>query len=149
MAANDHGAKRQGGRGRLSSLDRLPPAAADALAWANAELAEYNLTQVEILRMLNARLTDLGIAPISGSAFSRHSIRLAIGARTAKAMRLAEIDLFDHLRIGAPSDGRPLEVDALRFVLVQLLTREDVDSRKVEAASHLLISLMVEDGHDG
>jgi hypothetical protein len=64
-------------------------------------------------------------------------------------MRLAEIDLFDHLRIGAPSDGRPLEVDALRFVLVQLLTREDVDSRKVEAASHLLISLMVEDGHDG
>jgi hypothetical protein len=140
---------RRKGRGQLSSLDRLPSSADGAIAWANTQLHAYNLTQGEILRELNSRLADLGIPPVSRSAFSRYSVRLAIGARTETAAQAVAIDLFDHMRISARSDGRQLEVDALRFVLVQLLTRDEVDYRKVEAASQLLISIMTEGGFNG
>lgn len=151
MGIHEPGTKRhrRKGRGQLSSLDRLPPSANGVISWANTQLREYNLTQGEILRELNLRLADLGIPPITRSAFSRYSVRLAIGARTARVAQTAAIDLFDHLRIGAPSDGRQLEVDALRFVLVQLLTRDEVDYHKVEAASQLLISIMAEGGLNG
>lgn len=144
MAANEANREPRHGRGRLSSLDRLPRLADDAIAWANTQLREYNLTQGEILRELNARLADLGIPPITRSAFSRYAVRLTIGERTAKASQVAAIDLFDHLRVGAPSDARQLVVDALRFVLVQLLTSTKADYVKVEAASRLLISIMAD-----
>ena len=138
--------RRRQGRGQLSSLDKLPATADGMIAWVNTQLREYNLTQGEILRELNARLAELGIAPITRSAFSRYSVRLAIGARTAKSAELGTIELFNKLRIGAPFDGQQLVADALRFVLVQLLTRDEVDRAKVEAASQLLISIMAEGG---
>lgn len=65
------------GRGRLSSIDLLPPSAATIVAWANDELGKRNRTQVDILTEFNARLADIGCGPISASAFNRKSVRLA------------------------------------------------------------------------
>ena len=68
---------RRKGRGRLSTIDRLPDEAWDDVQWAIAELGESNLTQVEIREELNRRLVAKGFAPISNGAFNRHSLRLA------------------------------------------------------------------------
>jgi hypothetical protein len=78
---------RPNGRGQLSSIDLLPEEADEAIAWANTQLRERSMPQQEILRQFNARLADLGAAPITRSAFSRHSVRLAIELRKMEASR--------------------------------------------------------------
>ena len=77
--------ERRAGRGRLSSLELLPPEAQDDVAWARVELAKRDRTQAEILVEFNGRLVDRGIEPVSKSAFNRASVKLA-----AMANRLAE-----------------------------------------------------------
>lgn len=85
-AANT-GAKRRRGRGQLSSIDELPEVADEAIAWANAQLSDRSMPQNEILRQFNAMLADHGIAPISRSSFSRHSVRVAIQLREHDQVR--------------------------------------------------------------
>jgi len=59
-------------RGRLSKIDRLPPAADAVIARAIEALKEQRLTQQAIRDRMNAELARLGIAhEISGSAFHR------------------------------------------------------------------------------
>lgn len=63
-------AKRQG-RGRLSTIDRLPE---DIRVQINDELRERRMTQVEILDTINAMLLMRGENPISKSAFNRYAL---------------------------------------------------------------------------
>ena len=59
------------GRGRLSSIDRLPE---DVRVQVNAALRERRQTQVEILDEVNAELVSRGEAPISKSALGRYAV---------------------------------------------------------------------------
>lgn len=74
------------GRGRLSSIDLLPPEAEEDIAWAFGELRKRNRTQEEILESFNLRLAVKGLGPISKSAFNRAAIRTA-----RMAHRLGEV----------------------------------------------------------
>lgn len=74
------------GRGRLSSIDLLPPEAEEDVAWAFAQLRERKMTQEEIREQLNLRLKLKGIDPISSSAFNRAAVRTA-----RMAHRLGEV----------------------------------------------------------
>ncbi len=65
------------GRGRLSSLDLLPPEAEEDVIWAYGELRGRKKTQEDILASLNLRLAVRGLPPISKSAFSRAAVRTA------------------------------------------------------------------------
>lgn len=64
------------GRGRLSSIDLLPPEAEDDVEWAHRELAARARTIDEIHASFNVRLLAKAIPPISRSAFHRSSMRL-------------------------------------------------------------------------
>jgi hypothetical protein len=64
-------------RGRLSSIDLLPPEAQEDVEWALKELAARKQTQEDILESFNLRLAVKGLGPISKSAFNRHSLRTA------------------------------------------------------------------------
>jgi len=70
-----------GERRVLSSLELLPAEAEEDRLWALAQLNEFKRTQQDILVEFNTRLADKGIGPISRSAFSRTSMRLAKRAR--------------------------------------------------------------------
>lgn len=74
------------GRGRLSSIDLLPAEAEPHIAWAMEALKQRNMPAVAILEHFNARLADLGLKPVSKSAFNRASLRLS-----RMATRLSEV----------------------------------------------------------
>ena len=74
------------GRGRLSSIDLLPPEAEDDVEWAHTELAARACTIDEIHQSFCTRLLAKGIKPISRSAFHRSSMRL-----NRMASRLGEV----------------------------------------------------------
>lgn len=65
------------GRGRLNSLDLLPPEAEDDVVWACQELAARARTTQEIYDDFTIRLQTKGIEPVSRSAFYRASAEKA------------------------------------------------------------------------
>lgn len=72
---------RRQGRGRLSSIDLLPEAADEDVAWLVEQLRKGKLEQVVILEEFNARLIAKDLQPISKSAFSRFAVRKAVTFR--------------------------------------------------------------------
>jgi hypothetical protein len=78
------GRRKGQGRGRLSTIDLLPPEATPDIQWAVDELLAKERTQVDILEEFNQRLAVLGLEPISVGAFSRHSMRIAAQTRRMK-----------------------------------------------------------------
>lgn len=95
-------AGRDTGRGRISSIDKLPTWCDEATRWAFTSLKERALTQLEILDGFNERLraaawgegiTDAEAIPqISKSAFNRRAMRLAtIGRRLEETREIAAI----------------------------------------------------------
>lgn len=95
------------GRGRLSSIELLGEDYDDIVAWAAGELRERRQLQIDILdelnRRLQARAEEIGdgdFEPVSKSAFSRYSIRLAKIARRLEHTREISRVLTDRLRPG-------------------------------------------------
>ncbi len=95
-------AGRDTGRGRISSIDRLPDWCDEAVRWAFTALKDRDLTQLEILDGLNERiraaawaegLTEVDAVPqISKSAFNRRAMRLAtVGRRLEETREIAAI----------------------------------------------------------
>jgi hypothetical protein len=95
-------APRETGRGRISSIDRLPEWCDDAVRGAFTALKENKLTQLEILDQLNGAITTAAwaqgitdadaIPQISRSAFNRRSLRLAkMGRRLEETREIAAI----------------------------------------------------------
>lgn len=93
-------AGRDTGRGRISSIDRLPEWCDEAVRAAYTALKEAKLTQLEILDQFNGAIrsaawaqgiTD-GIPQISRTAFNRRSMRLAkMGRRLEETREIAAI----------------------------------------------------------
>lgn len=80
-------ARRNTGRGRLSSLDLLPVEAEADYAWALGQLAKRERTQEAIRDELNLRLLGLGLEPVSKSAFNRKAMSFALMARQIEQTR--------------------------------------------------------------
>jgi hypothetical protein len=80
------------GRGRLSTIDKLPEAAEPFVASAMQALREREKPQVQILAELNGNLADLGVGSISKSAFNRKSLWLAAyGQQIENAREIAGV----------------------------------------------------------
>jgi len=97
---------RDDGRNVLNSLDLVPDAGRDAVAWAMGELNKRARTQADILFELNDRLAAAGVDPISKSAFNRVAVRCynrrmrneehaAVLTITARNLEAEHIDLND------------------------------------------------------
>lgn len=103
----------QRGRGRLSSIEMLPPEADSDIQWAVEQLAERKRTQNDILFELNDRLAVIGCEPISTAAFSRYSVRKASALRRLRETREVSKAIVDVL-----GDNRG---DDVTIAIVQLM----------------------------
>lgn len=112
------------GRGRLSSIDLLPEEAEPIVAWAFQELKERNRTQTEIHAEFNEKLAELGLGPISRSAFGRHSIAVAQMARRHEEVRQITRTLTDRLDPGETDDLTIMAAETVKMLVFELM-RDD------------------------
>jgi hypothetical protein len=118
---------RRSGRGRLSSIELLPPEAEPIVAWAMGELRERTHTQQDILDEFNKRLrvlaTELNreIEPISSSAFNRYSIRLAATARRLEETREIAATITKRLGPDQGDDLTVLTAETIKVLIFELL----------------------------
>lgn len=115
-------AKAREGRGKLSSIDMLPPEAEADLVWALEQLQERKLPQTAILEEFNERLADLGLPPISKGAWSRYSVRKAVQWRRMEEGRKVMGDLR-----GALKDEEPDEITLLLSEMLKLAVYEHLE----------------------
>lgn len=97
----------------LNSIDLLPEDCQDDVVWALSQLNERQRTQADILFELNDRLAVKGAGPISRSAFSRKSMRLA--------RRNAQLAERQHIYAGIAEKLTPEEVGKADLVLGEFL----------------------------
>lgn len=138
MAAGEDlaGSGKRRGRGVLSSMERLPEACGEHLAWADAELRERRMPQTEIMREFNARIADHGCKPISKGAFSRYSVRIAIELRKAGVAVQITNAVLARLDKVARTDATKAAIELLKFRLVSLvMDQEEADIGLLNKAS--------------
>lgn len=109
------------GRGRLSSIDLLPDEAADDIVWACQQLAERKRTQADILFELNDRLEAKGLEPISRSAFSRKSMRLAAAQRRMAEAREMFSGLANQFQAKDVDDNTVILGEFIKTLIVELV----------------------------
>lgn len=108
-------------RRRLSSLDKLPASCDADVLWAYEALRESDLEQQEILDELNRRIGEKGEGPISRSAFSRASVRLArMGQRLAETREIAGV-LAEKLDGAGNADLTLLASETIKMVVYEAL----------------------------
>ncbi|MBI1495389.1 DUF3486 family protein [Halocynthiibacter styelae] len=114
------------GRGRLSSIDLLPPEADHVVAWAFQELRERERTQLEIWFEFNDKLAALGLGPISKTAFNRHSIRLASMARRHEEVRAMTSALTERLEPGQTDDLTIIAAETIKTLIFEITENEQL-----------------------
>jgi hypothetical protein len=110
------------GRGRLSSIDLLPDEALTDIQWAMEELKNRDRLQKDIHEEFNSRLADRGIAPISKSAFNRHSIKLAGIARRIEETREITAVLTEKLEPGDTDNLTIMVAETIKTLVFEMLT---------------------------
>ena len=133
---------RRAGRGKLSTIEMLPEAADEAIAWANQALRDRAMPQTEILRQFNAMLADHGIKGVSKGAFSRYSIRVAIEARKLEASRQMTDAILSRLAPGERSDSTIAATELLKFRILEMVTNEEEPDPKLLNIASLALSRM-------
>lgn len=113
------------GRGRLSSIDLLPPDADEVVLWAFQELKARDRTQVEIHTEFNEKLAAIGAGPISASAFNRHSIGIAKMARRHEDVRQITAALTDRLDPNQTDDVTIIAAETIKTLIFELLTNDE------------------------
>lgn len=126
---------RKEGRGHLSSIDMLPDEAEGAIVWANDQLRERKLPSAVILAEFNEKLADVGIAPISKSAWGRYAVRKAIQFR-----RLDEIQRMGSELARTMDAKAPDEVTVAVAELVKVAAFEILEEGEVSTAGLMQIS---------
>ena len=118
-------AKKRLGRGRLSSINLLPPEADKIVAWAAQELRELKRTQADIHFEFNERLYEIDpeIEPISASAFNRHAIRLMQIMRRIEDTREIANVLTERLEPGQTDDLTIMVAETIKTLVFELLNK--------------------------
>lgn len=115
---------KQKGRGRLSSLDLLPPEAQHIVEWAGKELAQQKRTQQDIWEEFNTKLLteNPNIKPISSSAFNRHSIRQSMMSRRLILQREITASMAEQLGEDSSDDTTIIAAEAIKTLIFELLS---------------------------
>lgn len=116
-------AKKRKGRGKLSTIQQLPPEAQPAVEWAAKELADDDRTQKDILAEFNQRLHDIdpNIEPISKSAFNRHSMRLSLMTHRMSQTREIATAVSKHLGAKTSDELTIMAAEAIKTLIFELL----------------------------
>jgi hypothetical protein len=116
-------AKKREGRGRLSSIETLPPEANDAVEWAARELAKREKTQEQIREEFNTKLKIVNpeFGEISRSAFNRYSIRMATMTRRLRETHEIAKSLSDQFNAERSDDLTVMAAEAIKTLVFELL----------------------------
>ena len=128
------------GRGRLSSIDLLPPDADAIVAWAFQELKARERLQKDIHEEFNQQLAEVGAGPISMSAFNRHSISIARIARRHEDVRQMTAALTERLEPGQTDDLTIMAAETIKTLVFELLQDEDLKPKEAMELSRALQS---------
>ncbi len=123
-------AARRKGRGHLSSIDQLPDEADHIVAWAFQELKNRDRLQKDIHAEFNERLAELGLGPISLTAFNRHSIRLASMARRHEEVRAITAALTERLEPGQTDDLTIMAAETIKTLIFEMMEEGKASSPK-------------------
>jgi hypothetical protein len=123
----DAAGDRREGRGRLSTIDRLPDSAEPDIAWALQALRDRSMPANAILDEFNARLADRGIAKVSSSAFNRYSIRKARQFRRLDELRDITNDLVASLGTSDADDVTIATAEILKACVYERVERASED----------------------
>ncbi len=118
-------------RGRLSSIDLLPPEADPIVQWAVEELQANERTQADILFEMNDKLEAIGCETISSSAFNRYSTRLAATTRQLKETREIAKAVTERLGPDTADDITVMLVELLKSATYSVLRSGQVSSKEV------------------
>ncbi|PVE56312.1 hypothetical protein DC415_13630 [Agrobacterium tumefaciens] len=118
------------GRGRLSGIELLPEACADAVAWAAEELQKRERTQTEIYSDFVSKLQavhrehrgELEFAIPSFTAFNRYSIRLATLTQRLNQTREIAMTLASKFDASASDDLTLIASEAIKTLVFELVT---------------------------
>lgn len=118
------------GRGRLSGIELLPDACADAVAWAAEELQKRERTQTEIYQDFVSKLEgvhreyrgELDFTIPSFSAFNRYSIRLATLTQRLNQTREIATTLAGKFDAAASDDLTLIASEAIKTLVFELVT---------------------------
>lgn len=134
-------AARRQGRRRLSSIDLLPEAADEDVLWAKAALSENDLSQVEILDGLNARLRAKGIVKqISKGSFSRYTIHAMVELRRKDdADRTAALWLARY-PVNKADEASVAAREMIKYRVMQMLVDADGSDPKLLQAAALTLA---------
>ncbi|PZP54346.1 MAG: hypothetical protein DI595_00160 [Agrobacterium fabrum] len=118
------------GRGRLSGIELLPEACADAVAWAASELQNRERTQTDIYEEFVGKLEllhqehrgELEFSIPSFSAFNRYSIRLATLTQRLNQTREIATTLASKFDAAASDDLTLIASEAIKTLVFELVT---------------------------
>ncbi len=118
------------GRGRLSGIELLPDACADAVAWAAEELQKRERTQTEIYKDFVSMLEgvhreyrgELEFTIPSFTAFNRYSIRLATLTQRLNQTREIATTLASKFDASASDDLTLIASEAIKTLVFELVT---------------------------
>jgi hypothetical protein len=133
---------RREGRGRLSSLDMLPPEADADLAWALEELRGKSLPQNVIITEFNKRLADRGIPSVSKSAFSRWAVRKSIQFRKLDEVRHITSEIVADLGTDGADQVTVAVAEMIKVAIYENLEKGQVDSKSVMEMARALTSVV-------
>lgn len=121
-------AQRREGRGHLSSIDMLPDEAESAIVWANEQLRARKLPSSVILAEFNERLADLGLEPISKSAWGRYAVRKAIQFRRLDDIQRMGGELARSMEARAPDEVTVAVAEMLKVAAFEILEEGEVSA---------------------
>lgn len=133
-------AKRKDGRGHLSSIDMLPDEAEGAIVWANEQLRERKLPAGVILSEFNERLADLGLTPVSKSAWGRYAVRKAIQFRRLDEIQRMGGELARSMDAKAPDEVTVAVAELLKVAIFEILEDGEVSTTGIMQMSRALQS---------
>jgi len=121
-------ARRREGRGHLSSIDRLPDEAESAIVWANEQLRARKLPSAVILAEFNERLADLGLPPVSKSAWGRYAVRKALQFRRLDEIQRMGGELARSMEARAPDEVTVAVAEMLKVAVFEVLEEGEVST---------------------
>lgn len=136
-------AKKRESRGRLSSIDLLPPEANDAVDWAATELAKRERTQQAILEEFNDKLLAINpnIEKVSSSAFNRYSIRTATMTRRLVETHEIAKSLNQHFDANKSDNLTIMAAEAIKTLVFELLGDSGEAGMAAKDVTHLAAAI--------
>ncbi|WP_428527133.1 DUF3486 family protein [Roseibium sp.] len=128
MARRKTGSKK--GRGRLSSIEQLPPECDQVIAWAANELRSRDRTQVEIYEEFYLKLEEIQKAAHgeleftipSPSSFNRYALKQAHLTRRLEDTRAIAASISESFDAEASDDLTLIAAEAIKTLIFELLT---------------------------